>query len=180
MSQNLYLREIQPGDLVAKLSLGNAQFTPLKMFLKKSALDFHQLNIAKTMVLVEKQAVSARVWGYLTLMTSEVTLDIKQRPGEGTNAQNYEVFPAVKIARLAVDKELQGCGYGSALLDYCVTTVRQYVMQHVGCRFLVVDAKPDAILFYQRAGFIMVDNNSNKNSVNPAMFFDLHKLQNHL
>ncbi len=50
----LNFRQIQPGDRVRGLSLGDESFWPLKSFLQKQALDFHQQNIAKTYVLVEE------------------------------------------------------------------------------------------------------------------------------
>ena len=52
--EDFILRQIQSGDDTMKLSLGDASYTPLKIFLRKNALDFHQYEIAKTYVLVNK------------------------------------------------------------------------------------------------------------------------------
>jgi hypothetical protein len=70
-SQQLELCSIQLGDNLGKLSLGNANYTPLKVFLKKVALDFHQYDIAKTYVLAIA-TTQRRVWGYVTLMSNEI------------------------------------------------------------------------------------------------------------
>lgn len=48
-------------------------------------------------------------------------------------------------------------------------------MPHVGCRFLVVDAKRDSVGFYQKSGFILLNTDSNYVDEHPLMFFDLHK-----
>lgn len=100
---NFQLRPIQAEDNLSKLSLGKESYTPLKIFLRKAALNFHQHNIAKTYVLVDDEA-SARVWGYITLMSSEIILNENQRPQEIYASARYEAFPAVKIARLAMIK----------------------------------------------------------------------------
>jgi GNAT superfamily N-acetyltransferase len=68
--------------------------------------------------------------------------------------ENYvhKVYPAVKITRLAVRDEYQGKGIGHALLYYALGVV--YALQrYAACRFVIVDAKPDAIDFYQKFGF---------------------------
>jgi hypothetical protein len=75
--------------------LGEAAHAPLKTFLKKDALDFHQSEIAKTHVLIK--ADSLQIWGYITLTNSEITLNCEQRPLEPISAKSYETFPAVKI-----------------------------------------------------------------------------------
>ena len=48
-------------------------------------------------------------------------------------------------------------------------------MPYVGCRFLVVDAKRDSIIFYQKAGFTLLNTASNQRDEHPLMFFDLYK-----
>lgn len=176
MSEELHLREIRSDDIRSKLSLGAAEFTPLKIFLNKSAVDFHQLNIAKTYVLADKNTLNkAKVWGYVSLMSSEIMLDTDHRPCENSNAPRYEVFPAVKIARLAVDKNLQGKGYGMVLLGYCSTLVKQLIMPHIGCRFLVVDSKVTAVPFYKKAGFTLLETAIEQRNLSSMLFLDLHK-----
>lgn len=173
--ENFTMRQMQADDDTSKLSLGNAAYTPLKTFLKKTAFDFHQYNIAKTYVLVNKDLSSSRIWGYITLMNSEIVLNEGQRPHESAATSRYEAFPAVKIARLAVDQSLQGNGFGSEFLDWCMNHVKLAIMPHVGCRFLVVDAKRDSITFYQKSGFLLLNTDSNHTDEHPLMFFDLHR-----
>lgn len=172
---NLILRQINSSDDNSKLSLGNADHLPLKTFLKKNALHFHQYEIAKTYVLVNENLTLSRIWGYITLMNSEIVLNEDQRPQETTATLRYEAFPAVKIARLAIDKNLQGKGYGKMILGWCVNHIKLTVMANVGCRFLVVDAKRNSVPFYQKSGFTLLNTESNFTDEHPLMFFDLHK-----
>lgn len=171
--KNFILRQILIDDNTSKLSLGNQNFTALKIFLNKAAYDFHQYEIAKTYVLVDEASLRARVWAYITLMNSEIILNEGQRPSETSATSKYEAFPAVKIARLAVDKRLQGNGIGSKFLDWCINHIKLAIMPHVGCRFLVVDAKQDSVTFYKKLGFILLNTESNLVDEHPLMFFDL-------
>lgn len=176
ISNNYILRPIQSNDDTKKLSLGDATFLPLKIFLQKNALEFHQHEIAKTYILLNPQLASNRVWGYITLMNSEIVLNEGQRPQEPSASSKYEAFPAVKIARLAVDKTLQGQGFGRMILDWSISHIKLAIMPHVGCRFMVVDAKRDSIQFYQKGGFTLLDTESNHSDEHPLMFIDLCKI----
>lgn len=171
---DLLLRPIESTDDASKLSLGKSQYVPLKTFLKKTAFEFHQYEIAKTFVLVN-QNETPRIFGYITLMSSEIILNEGQRPSESSATIKYEAFSAVKIARLAIDQSLQSKGFGRKLLDWCINHVQLTVMPNIGCRFLVVDAKRDSIGFYEKNGFTLLDTTSNHTDEHPLMFFDLHK-----
>lgn len=173
--EDFTLRQIDQKDHTAKFSLGNANHTPLKIFLQKNALDFHQYQIAKTFVFAHQRSSPSTVLGYITLMNSEIALDEKYRPNETSATLKYSAFPAIKIARLAVDKTLQGKGVGRALLDWCVNHAQFTIMPHVGCRFLVVDAKRNSIPFYEKNGFTLLNADSNQADEHPSMFFDLYK-----
>lgn len=154
-----------------------AVYTPLKIFLKKTALNFHQYDIAKTYVLTNDYSKSGRVWGYVTLMSSEIVLNEHQKPREISALARYEAFPAIKVARLAIDKIIQGNGYDRMIIEWCSTLVRRKVMPHVGCRFLVVDAKRDSVNFYKKLGFELLHTTSNDLDENPFLFFDIYQNQ---
>lgn len=174
-SEQLILRQIQPGDDATKFSLGDASHTPLKIFLKKNSFDFHQFEIAKTYVLINQIDTSNRIWAYITLMNSEIILNEGQRPQKTSATSRYEAFPAVKIARLAVDKSLQGAGLGRRMLEWCIAHIKLSIMPHVGCRFLVVDSKRNSVQFYEKSGFVLLNTESNNSDEHPLMFLDLYK-----
>ncbi len=175
--QTFVLRPLQQGDIVSKFALGDKSKLPLKIFLQKDALTFHQNDIAKTYVLVDKSLSSPRVWGYITIICSEITIgesfDLDE---ECSRTCKYKTFPAVKIARLAIDKSLQGQGGGSQMVSWCVSVVKEKIMPVVGCRFLIVDAKSEVISFYEKLSFKRLNTENNNQSEHPLMFLDLHKI----
>lgn len=172
--EDMVLRQIECNDATSKFSLGKEILTPLKIFLKKEAFDFHQYEIAKTFILTEERQLPGKIFAYITLMSSQIGLNQDSKPDESPTIGKYDVFPAVKIARLAVDKSVQGRGLGTILLDWCVSHIRLAIMPNIGCRFLVVDAKKDSIEFYQKAGFVLLDTETNHSAEHPLMFFDLY------
>lgn len=173
----LFLREIQLGDKTKPLSLGDEAFNALKMFLRQDAWRFHEENIVKTYVYVDSVDQGARIWGFVSLMCSSIELEESQRLEEPAGASAYDVFPAIKIARLAVDKRLRGKGYGKSLMDYTIAFVTDKIMPHVGCRFLIVDSKKESISFYEKCGFILVDSDEDEDDETKMMFIDLHLLK---
>lgn len=164
----LSLREIHSTDDPTRISLGHSDFLPLKNFLRNCSKDFHQLNIAKTYVLVAADD-NPRIWGYISLVTSEITLDDDQRPNECLQSQHYDTFPAVKIARLATDKSLRGKGYGGLMLEWALSLVEEAIMPVVGCRYVTVDSKRTAVSFYEKYGFTMLQSIQNQESDNPLL-----------
>jgi GNAT superfamily N-acetyltransferase len=59
----------------------------------------------------------------------------------------------LRLARLGVDRRAQGLGIGRALLRHVLRLALDQ-RDRVGCVGVVADAKPDALAFYERAGFV--------------------------
>lgn len=170
------LREIREADTCNSFKLGDPQHAVLKSFLKKQAKDLHEKNITKTYVLFNEN-FPAIIVGYISLVCSEITLDVKQRPKESKNTKRYDTFPAVKLARLAVDKNHQRKGLGLFLIEAGMAIVQQNIMPWVGCRYFIVDSKPNAISFYEKLGFCFLDHEDNITNQNPLMLLDMHGLK---
>ncbi|WP_165219533.1 GNAT family N-acetyltransferase [Affinirhizobium pseudoryzae] len=173
MDAELVLRRLQPGDKLSGFSLGHANFTPLKMFLKKDAQAYETNNLARTYALFEpeKNVIKA----YVTITCGEVALkDGVEHDGK----VNYRFphYPAVKIARLAVTEQLKGRGVGKMLVEFSLGVAKELICPHVGCRFAVVDSKAESVDFYRRCGFTFLDTPENKSRPNPVMFIDLSKI----
>ena len=83
-------------------------------------------------------------------------------------------FPAVKIARLAVDKEHQRKGIGTQLVDFSIERSRR-IAEIAGCRLVVLDANEGAIEFYAGLGFQLADISRNPKNDTYPLFFDLSK-----
>lgn len=71
---SLAVRPIRADDDFKSLSLGHKDYVPLKTFLKRDAWDFERCCVARTHVLVgaEHCVTAGRIWGYITLVASEV------------------------------------------------------------------------------------------------------------
>jgi GNAT superfamily N-acetyltransferase len=82
-----------------------------------------------------------------------------------------EQIPAVILARLAVDKDWQGQGLGSALFQDAVERTL-LVSQSIAARLLIVHAiSPNAEAFYQQHGLIKLP------CEHPTYALDLLKFQ---
>lgn len=88
----------------------------------------------------------------------------------------YNHYPAVKIARLAVHKDLSGAGLGRALVNLALGQAKRIICPAVGCRFVVVDSKRGAVKFYEKCGFTLLDTPANRERSEPVMFIDLNKV----
>ena len=88
----------------------------------------------------------------------------------------YKDYPAIKLARLAVDASLKRQGVGSQLVDFVIGLITGHVMPHTGCRFLVVDAKPESVNFYAAKGFVPIGVNTDGENATTAMFIDLKRV----
>jgi ribosomal protein S18 acetylase RimI-like enzyme len=62
----------------------------------------------------------------------------------------------LRLARLATDERASGQGVGSALLRAVFALAHQLAVDY-GCIGVVVDAKSDAIGFYERLGFVRLE-----------------------
>ena len=105
-------------------------------------------HIGVTYIAVEDE----RILGFVTV--SPASLDAEELPS-GRRPPPYPV-PVLRIARLAVDESVRGRGLGKALLRFCVELAEQ-MMDELGCVGAVVDAKSDAVSFYQRYGFVPLE-----------------------
>ena len=90
------------------------------------------------------------------------------------NAKRIKSYPAVKICRLAVSKDMKGHSLGTYLMDYIKTMYLNDTK--AGCRFITVDAYCEAIPFYEKNGFIPL-NNDDQDDVTRVLYFDLMDLE---
>ena len=152
------------------LSLGDPVYTPLKTYLTKHAKAHQRASLARTYVAVDE---FARIKAYITIICGEIEVQVNH---EGEDVRyDYTKYPAVKIARLAVDSRVRGNKLGEALVDLAIGVTRDIVCPHVGCRFIVVDSKQQSVAFYRKCGFALLDTADNRDRDEPVMFIDLHK-----
>ncbi len=97
-------------------------------------------------------AIEERILGFVTV--SPGSLDGGDLPS-GRKAPPYPV-PILRVARLAVDQSARGRGLGKALLRFAIELAERMASE-LGCVGLVADAKPDAVEFYRRYGFVPLE-----------------------
>ncbi|MGX2968655.1 GNAT family N-acetyltransferase [Ursidibacter sp. B-7004-1] len=129
----------------------------LNRFLQQMASQQATKDTARTYVLVEPQN-PAEILGFYTLTMTR--LDLVELP---EILQKQAKFPlsAGLLARLAVDKKHQQKGYAKILLRDALKNLYQ-ASQIIGFPIIVVDAKDGVIDFYQKYGFIPIQQNTNR------------------
>jgi predicted N-acetyltransferase YhbS len=173
---NIEIRQIKPSDRVTGLSLGNEAFTPLKIFLQNTAQKYESQSLSRTYAAFLSD--TGKVVGYITLVCGEVVTENGDEPliQEEELGYPYKHYPAVKIARLAVDRRVGGIGLGRYLVKLALGQAKNIICPAVGCRFVVVDSKTESVNFYQKCGFTLLDTPANKNRKAPVMWIDLNKV----
>jgi len=120
----------------------------LNRYLREQVTQDVRRRVAACFVAVDDDQ---RVAGYYTLASASVPLaglsdELRRK------LPRYGAIPAIRVGRLAVDREFKGRGLGGALL---VNALRRAVAAEIPGAVLVVDAKdPQASAFYRHHGFI--------------------------
>jgi ribosomal protein S18 acetylase RimI-like enzyme len=175
--EDYFIRPLELSDSTGGFKAGDAAAQPLKSFFQNQAQEFHQHGIAKTYIAEGcSGGATAKILGFVTLIASEIDIRGGYVVDDPSHANRYASLPAVKLARLAVDSRFRRCRIGEALVDFSLAIVVENVAPHVGCRFLVTDAKQPALAFYERMGFTLLDTDDNRERDNPVMFVDLLKI----
>ena len=121
---------------------------PLNRFLQRHALTNQAASAARTYVVCSE---SPRVVGYYSLTVGAV--EHGSAPGRVTRGLARHPVPVMLLARLAVDRTIQGSGLGKALLKDALLRTAQ-AAEIAGIRALLVHAKDDeAKAWYERFDF---------------------------
>lgn len=142
------------------------------------ANEFYDLNVSKTFLLIHKD--TKELLAYMTLSADSIRLTREEKEGHDMTVVPYSSSPALKIGKLAVNKELSDIvkrkGYGSFMLELARAFAFDMNKMGVACRFLTVDAdieyNPDTPLFYKKNGFI---ENLSQKSRNPKHTISMRK-----
>ena len=118
----------------------------LNVFLREYADQNERKGVSRTYLLVNGDSLI----GYFTLSAAEIcceSLSDRQKK----SLPRYPI-PAIRIARFAISKSMQGMGYGDRMMRYALGKCLSVALS-VGVVFIMVDAKPKAVPFYERFGF---------------------------
>jgi ribosomal protein S18 acetylase RimI-like enzyme len=119
---------------------------PLDIYFKQYVTQDIRNNITKCFVALS----GARIAGFYTLSADSIALE--ELPDDRKKRLRYEEIPAVRIGRLAVDKDFRGRHLGSLLL---FDASRRVAEAPIGVYALSVDSKDEAAKgFYLHHGFV--------------------------
>lgn len=122
----------------------------LNSFLKEDALQQQNEGDNVTYVAVLKN--TKKVIGYVTTLTDRLLVSAKEKKDMKITAEYYN-FPAIKIGRLATDKNYTGKGIATTFLEG-IKGLALKTAETTGCRFLIVDSYKKSIEIYLKNGFI--------------------------
>jgi GNAT superfamily N-acetyltransferase len=162
------VRRLAPGDDRTNFASGNIE---LDRFLARYAgQNQFRHHIGATYVAVEG---GGPILGYATVAASEMAV-ASLAPSLRKSLPAYPL-PVLRLARLAVRRDRRGEGIGSTLLR-AVFALAHGMAADFGCVGVVVDAKPEAVAFYRRLGFIALDARAGALGARPEplpMFLEL-------
>lgn len=143
------VRRLEPQDDRTTFHSGNIELD--RFFARYAGQNQFRHHIGVTYVAVDETGAIA---GFATVTASElVTARLSEAKRKRLPA--YPV-PVLRLARLAVDERARDRGVAQALLRF-VFTLAHTAAATVGCLGVVVDAKPDAVGFYEKLGFIPLE-----------------------
>ena len=128
----------------------------LNEYLKKFASQNAAQDLSRTFVMLSSATDTKQILGYYTLTVGQI--DFENLPTDLTKRIPRYPIPIARLARLAVEKDLQGKHLGQILLMDALRRCAK-VSQETGIFGIVVDAKHEkAKKFYQKYGFIEINN----------------------
>lgn len=109
-------------------------------FLKGEALTYDEAGEGNTFLVINDDN---EICAYYTIKANSI-----QIVDERNQYNKYRVFPAVEIARLAVDMKFEGQFIASAILGIILDLVND-IKSHLGIKFIYLYSLPEAIRFYK-------------------------------
>jgi GNAT superfamily N-acetyltransferase len=142
------IRALRETDDRSRLRSGDADLD--RFFHKFAGQNQFKHYLGVTYVAVEE----GRVVGFATVAPGHVEID--GLPAAARKKLPRYPLPMLRLARLAVDESVRGQGCGGQLLRFVLDLARRMAAEY-GCVGVVVDAKPGAVEFYAKFGFIPVE-----------------------
>jgi GNAT superfamily N-acetyltransferase len=142
------IRALREGDDRSGFRSGDPDLD--RFFLRFAGQNQFRHHVGVTYVAVEDD----RILGFATVCPAH--LEIDRLPARARRGLPRYPIPVLRLARLAVDRSAQRMGLGSQLLRF-VLQLAVRLTRDYGCGGVVVDAKPPAVAFYARYGFVTVE-----------------------
>lgn len=172
-----HVRRLKIKEAIKSFDCGDADLNDF--ILNESA--FYRKALLAVSYVVENKINDNQITAYFSLANDRISLtDFKDktefnrfRKHRFVNEKRLRSYPAAKICRLGVDKQVKGIGMGTFLLAF----IQSYfiINNKTGCRFLTVDAYADAVPFYLKNGFEPLTPDD-ENSLTRLLYFDLNDI----
>ena len=153
------IRALRPTDERTRFRSGDVDLD--RFFQAYAGQDQFRHHIGTTYVAVEGREVC----GYVTVAAGSIEID--DLPAAARRRLPSYPLPILRIARLAVDAAFQGSGVGRELLRFALGLALRMRTDY-GCVGAVVDAKPAAVPFYRRFGFVPLEVTEGLSEARPA------------
>jgi GNAT superfamily N-acetyltransferase len=144
----MIIRSLAPGDDRSAFRSGNIDLD--RFFQRFAGQNQFRYYVGVTYVAVD----GGSILGFVTVTAASIEVS-SLSPAARKRLPVYPV-PVLRLARLAVDESAQGQGIGSLLLRY-VFLLAHEMSRRIECVGVVVDAKSEAVPFYERFGFETLD-----------------------
>jgi GNAT superfamily N-acetyltransferase len=161
------IRRLKPEDDRSLLRSGNIELD--RFFQRYAGQNQFRHHIGTTYVAVD----DGTILGFATVAPSEIAGD--DVPETYRKRLPRYPLPVLRLARLATQESARGRGIGAALLR-AVFTLAHKMAGELGCVGVVVDAKPDAVAFYVKLGFLPLESSAGQLGDRPEplpMFLEL-------
>jgi GNAT superfamily N-acetyltransferase len=158
------IRALRPSDNRSAFQSGDEALD--RFFHKYAGQNQFRHYLGVTYVAME----DSRVLGFATIAPGQ--LDIDDIPSAARKKMPRYPLPILRLARLAVDRSAQSQGLGTQLLRF-VCRLAGKMADDYGCAGIIVDAKPDAVSFYAKHGFVPYDalEGQSEQRPRPTMMF---------
>lgn len=143
------VRRLESGDDRTGFHSGNIDLD--RFFTRYAGQNQFRHHIGTTYVAIGDDKA---ILGFAAVAASELTT--ARLPEAKRKRLPAYPIPVLRLARLAVDRRAQGQGIASVLLR-AVFTLAHKMAGDMGCYGVVADAKPDAVGFYERLGFVALE-----------------------
>ncbi len=149
MAKTIEIRPLARDDDRTDFSCGQPELD--RFFEHYAGQNQFKLHLAVTYVAV----VEGRIVGFATVAAS--SLERASMPTERMRKKLPAYpLPVLRLARFGIDVRAQGLGIGTGLLRHVLRLALDQ-RERLGCVGLIVDAKPDAVGFYEKLGFVALE-----------------------
>lgn len=165
------IRALREHDNRASFRSGDADLD--RFFQQFAGQNQFRHHLGVTYVAVDDQDI----FGFATVAAAHVEID--GLPAAMRRKLPRYPLPVLRLARLAIDRSAQGQGLGLQLLRFVLGLALQMANEY-GCVGVIVDAKPDAVAFYAKYGFLTVEAVEGGSDSRPAptpMFLSIRAIR---